>query len=173
MEDEHDEQDGKLLVDGEREANEHAVQQHTELEDRDTDDLARGRVRERARVVVRIAPALDVLLRVRVRVRRLPLAPVVMVVEALRVAPVARLLLVHVAPSAREHSGLLLLAVGLRAVRSVRGEPVAVCIVHDPQACEACGAPAEGDQLNDEDGEDADQADAQRVGLERGGGGVD
>ena len=155
MEDEHDEQNRELLVDREGQANKHAMQQHAELQNGDADDLRRRRVPKRTGRVVCIAPALDVLLRVCVRER----LPVSMVVVVVAVGVDALLALTG------ERGGLLLLAVSLRPVRRVRGKPVAMCIVHDAEACESRGAPAEGDQFDDEDREDANETDAQRVRL--------
>ena len=152
MEDEHDEQDSELLVDREGQANKHAVQQHTKLQDRDADDLRRRRVLEH------VAPALDVLARVGVW-ERLPTV-VVVVVVVFAVGVDGTLLAI-----ACERGGLLLLSVGLRAVRRMRRQPMSVCVVHEPEACESGGAPSEGDELDDENREDAEQANSQRVRL--------
>ena len=109
MEDEHNKQDRELLVDRKRQANKHTVQEHAELQNRNADDLRRGRVPKRTGRVVCVAAPLDVLLRVGVG-ERLPMSMVVVVVAV----GVDALLTV-----ACERGGLLLLAVGLRAVRRV------------------------------------------------------
>ena len=147
VEDDDDEQNPELVVDREGEADEDAVQKHTELEDRNADDLRRGGVPDGVRDVVGVGA--PVRLDVRVRVWELGFAPVLVDVPAVGVADL--LLRAQV-------RALLGGLVDLWPVRRVGGEPVAVRVVHEPEAREAGGAPAEGDELDDEDEEDAEQA---------------
>ena len=49
--------------------------------------------------------------------------------------------------------------------RVLRGQAVAVRVVRETESLEACSPPAEGDDLHDEDEEDAEETDAECVGL--------
>ena len=144
MEDDDDEEDHELLVHSESESNEDAVQDDAKFEDRDPDDLRKGRIADRVGETLNVLARLDI----RVCVR------VVLLRAVLRVRTLSiRVLLTH---RALLRDALLCRLVRLRAVCGVRRQPVAVRVVRETEPLQTCRSPAEGDDLHDEDEEDVE-----------------
>ena len=159
MEDDDDKEDLELVIDGKSQANQDAMQQDTELENRDAHDLCRGVVADRAGVVMVTVPV-----RLDVRVR-LGILAAFALDRVLALDVVALFAVDRAVGALLLRDGGLGLAIGLGAVGSVRRQPVTVRVVNDAHPGEHGGAPAEGYELDDEDEEYADETDRHRVGL--------
>lgn len=122
------------------------VKQDTELEDGDTDDLRQWRVHNTARLVGKHG--------------QLGL----MHARALLSLPGRGVY--GVGPVAENHAVGVLPFRRLWSMSRMRTGSMAVRIVRDTDRRELGGTPAEGDQLDNEDHEDAEHCDGQRIGLE-------
>ena len=164
MEDQDNEQHPELVIDRQRESDEDAVEQHAELKDGNTYDLGSRRIANRVGVMVAVAASASLDVRMGMRER------LVFVTLLVRVGAIdiTALLLVQgrvgvVVPG--ERGVRLRHLVGLRAVGSVRGKPVSVCVMHEAETGEAGCTPAEGDELDDEDEKDAKHAEGNGIRL--------